>query len=103
MSIDEPLPFPLGHGSVTVTTRRERDVHIRHITAEDAALLIDLFGQLSRETRRLRFFAPKPDMPDEVLWPQAMRLSPRHRATGGSVLPGERRQSAFRLASSLKS
>jgi len=75
MSTDEPLPFPLGHGSVTVTTRRERDVHIRHITAEDAALLIDLFGQLSPETRRLRFFAPKPDAPDEVLWPQAMRLS----------------------------
>jgi GNAT superfamily N-acetyltransferase len=75
MSTDEPLPFPLGQGSVTVTTRRGRDVHIRHITAEDAALLIDLFNQLSLETRRLRFFAPKPDVPDEVLWPQAVRLS----------------------------
>lgn len=75
MTSETSLPFPLGHGSVTVTTRRARDVHIRHIVPEDAALLIDLFDRLSIETRRMRFFAPKPDLPDEVLWPEAVRLS----------------------------
>lgn len=75
MSTADSPPFPLGHGSVTITTRRGRAVHIRHIVADDATLLIDLFIRLSPETRRLRFFAPKPDVPHETLWPQAMKLS----------------------------
>ena len=75
MTTAESLPFPLGHGSVAITTRRRRDVHIRHIVPEDAALLIDLFNRLSSETRRLRFFTPKPDLPDEILWPKAVSLS----------------------------
>jgi RimJ/RimL family protein N-acetyltransferase len=64
-------PFPLGHGSVTTTTKRGRDVLIRHILPADAALLVDLFHQLSAETRRLRFFAPRADVPDEVIWREA--------------------------------
>jgi GNAT superfamily N-acetyltransferase len=75
MSDSESLPFPVGHGSVTITTRDRRAVRIRHIAPEDAALLVDLYEQLSPETRRLRFFAPKPDLPDEVLWREAVRLS----------------------------
>ena len=75
MTTGEQAPFPLGSGSVTVTTRRERAVRIRHIVPEDAALLVDLFNRLSLETRRLRFFTPKPDVPDAVRWPEAVRLS----------------------------
>jgi acetyltransferase len=58
-----------------VTTRRGRTVRIRHIVPEDASLLIDLYKQLSPETRRLRFLSPRPELPDEILWPEAMRLS----------------------------
>jgi RimJ/RimL family protein N-acetyltransferase len=72
---DQPLPFPLGHGSVTTTTRRGRAVHIRNIASEDTALLVDLYHNLSDETRRLRFMGPRPDLPDEVLWPEMMRRS----------------------------
>jgi acetyltransferase len=68
-------PFPLGHGSVTATTRSGRAIQIRHILPEDAVLLVDLYNNLSPETRRLRFMAPTPDLPAEVLWPEAMRLS----------------------------
>jgi RimJ/RimL family protein N-acetyltransferase len=75
MTGDASLPFPLGHGSVTVTSRRGRAVHIRHIAAEDAARLVDLFNHLSPETRRMRFFSPRIDTPDDVLWPEAMRLA----------------------------
>ncbi len=67
------LPFPLGHGSVTMTTGRGRDVRIRHIAPADAALLVDLFHQLSAETRRLRFFVPRSDVPTEVIWREAER------------------------------
>jgi RimJ/RimL family protein N-acetyltransferase len=75
MTIEASLPFPLGHGSVTATTRRGRVVQIRNILPEDAALLVDLYNSLSPETRRLRFMAPRPELPAEVLWPEAMRLS----------------------------
>jgi RimJ/RimL family protein N-acetyltransferase len=75
MMSDTVLPFPVGHGSVVVTTRHGRAVVIRHILPEDAALLVDLYRQLSPETRRLRFLSPQPDRPDDLLWPEAMRLS----------------------------
>jgi acetyltransferase len=71
----EKQPFPLGHGAVTATSRHGQVVQIRHILPEDAALLIDLYNRLSPETRRLRFMAPRPELPAEVLWPEAMRLS----------------------------
>jgi acetyltransferase len=58
-----------------ITTGRGREVLIRHIAAEDAALLVDLFHHLSPETRRLRFFRPMTDIPDNVIWPAARRLA----------------------------
>jgi RimJ/RimL family protein N-acetyltransferase len=75
MIANTDLPFPLGHGSVVVTTRHGHAVTIRHIIPDDAALLVDLYKQLSPETRRLRFLSPQPDLPDASLWPKAMRLS----------------------------
>jgi RimJ/RimL family protein N-acetyltransferase len=74
MTHDVP-PFPLGHGSVTVVTKRGRTVHIRHIAPVDAALLVDLFNRLSPTTRRLRFFSPMIDIPQEQIWSDARRLS----------------------------
>jgi acetyltransferase len=71
----ESQPFPLGHGSVTIATRRGRTVHIRHIAPTDAALLVGLFYQLTPATRRLRFFSPMIDIPEERIWSQAQRLS----------------------------
>src|SRR5262245_2279871 len=71
----ESQPFPLGHGSVTIATRRGRTVHIRHIAPTDAALLVSLFYQLTPATRRLRFFSPMIDIPEERIWSQAQRLS----------------------------
>ncbi|HEU5100014.1 MAG TPA: GNAT family N-acetyltransferase [Roseiflexaceae bacterium] len=73
MMADPVLPFPLGHGSVVVTTRDRRDVTIRHIAPKDAALLVDLYKRLSRETLRLRFLSPQPERPDEIVWAEAMR------------------------------
>jgi acetyltransferase len=75
MTVDSDLPFPLGHGSVILTSRHGQAVRIRHILPEDAGLLVDLYKQLSPETRRLRFLSPLPELPDEILWPEAMRLS----------------------------
>jgi acetyltransferase len=73
MNHDEPQPFPLGHGAVTATTKRGREVRIRNIAAEDTALLVDLYHNLSAETRRLRFMGPRPELPDDVLWPEMTR------------------------------
>jgi len=75
MSREEPIPFPLGHGSVTITTKRGRAVRVRHILPEDAALLVDLYRKLSPETRRLRFMSAGAPLPDEALWAEAMRRS----------------------------
>lgn len=68
-------PFPLGHGSVTITPEHGRTVQVRHIVPQDADLLIDLFMHLSPETRRLRFFAPTVDPPDDVLRATTQRLA----------------------------
>jgi acetyltransferase len=58
-----------------MTTRRGREISVRHIEPEDADLLIDLFKQLSPRTRWLRFFSAAPDIPDEVLRREASSLS----------------------------
>jgi RimJ/RimL family protein N-acetyltransferase len=75
MTREEPPLFPLGHGSVTTTTKRGRAVRVRHILPEDAALLVDLYRKLSPETRRLRFMSAGAPLPDEALWAEAMRRS----------------------------
>jgi acetyltransferase len=71
----KPVPFPFGFGSATLTSRRGRRVHVRHIRPDDDALLVELFGRLSEETRRMRFFSPLPDLPDAIIWREAHRLA----------------------------
>lgn len=71
----EHRAFPLGCGSTTIVSKRGRRVRVRHIRADDDALLVDLFQHLSEQTRRLRFFSPLPDLPDTVVWREAKRLA----------------------------
>jgi acetyltransferase len=75
MITETPAPFPFGHGSTTLTSRRGREITIRHIRPNDDALLVDLFHHLSEQTRRLRFFSPLPDLPDTIVWREAKRLA----------------------------
>lgn len=72
---EQHAPFPLGHGSYTATIKDGRTVVIRHISAEDDDLLVVLYHQLSPETRRLRFLTDRPNLPDELIWKEAIRLS----------------------------
>lgn len=77
--VDKPdtpagVPYPLGHGEVGITTRSGQRVRIRHIVQRDAALLVDLFHNLSERTKWLRFFSPV-GIPAERLWDEATRLS----------------------------
>ena len=67
--------FVRGHGTVTVVTRKGRNVRIRHIRPTDAGLLVDLFHHLSPETRRFRFFTALPDLPEDILWREARRYA----------------------------
>jgi len=67
-------PYPLGHGNVGIMTRNGEHVCIRHIVARDAALLVDLFHNLSERTKWLRFFSPV-GIPEDRLWDEATRLS----------------------------
>ena len=106
MTAGEPLPFPLGHGSVTTTTRRGRGVSIRHIEPQDATLLVDLFHRLSPETRRLRFFAPRNNVPDEIVWREARagaNIDPLVEAALIATLPEEGQERAVGVARMVRS
>jgi acetyltransferase len=67
--------FPLGRGSMTTMTKRDRYVQIRHMALDDTPLLVDLFHQMSPETRRLRFLSPLPDLPDDFVLREATHLA----------------------------
>lgn len=75
MTPSDSAPFPLGSGSVMITTKGGREVRVRHILARDAALLVDLFNRLSSESRRMRFFTTRPDIPEGVIPPEMVRLA----------------------------
>lgn len=72
---DETRPFAHGRASLLVATRSGRTVCVRHLDAADDALLVELYGRLSPETRRLRFMTVPHDVPPELLWREAHRLS----------------------------
>jgi RimJ/RimL family protein N-acetyltransferase len=68
-------PFPNGPGSTILTTRRGRPVRVRHLTAADDELLVDLYHRLSPRSRWLRFFQHTQQASDEVIWREAIRLA----------------------------
>lgn len=72
---DDTRPFAHGRTSLRATTRSGRAVCLRHLEASDDALLVELYGRLSPETRRLRFMTVPHDVPAELLWREAHRLS----------------------------
>jgi acetyltransferase len=75
MTPRDSAPFPLGSGRITIATKGGREVCVRHILARDAALLVDLFNRLSSESRRMRFFTTRPDIPEGVIPPEMVRLA----------------------------
>lgn len=74
MATGEAPSIP-GQEMLVVTTRRGRRVRVRHILPEDDVLLLEFYDRLSPETRRLRFFTTGPNLPDEMVWREAMRLA----------------------------
>jgi acetyltransferase len=56
------------------TTIDGRDLFIRRVTRDDAALLVDMFYRLSEQTRRLRYHCASPNCPEELIWREALKL-----------------------------
>lgn len=71
----KPRPFAHGTTSIAVATRDGRSLRVRHITREDDDLLVELYQRLTPATRRLRFLIEHHDVPDELVWREAHRLS----------------------------
>lgn len=59
----------------TYTTRSGQQVSLRLIQKEDAALLVDLFHNLSSESKRLRFHLYTTKLSEEQVWKDALALS----------------------------
>jgi len=52
------------------TLRTGADATIRRVTRDDTALLVDLYHNLSKETKQLRFHGVPPNITDQQLWEQ---------------------------------
>lgn len=85
MTVDA-LPLLPEQGNVTLTTRCGRAVRVRRMVAEDAALLVDLFNQLSSESRRMRFLRSRNDVSDAAFWPEARRLAALEPPDGAALI-----------------
>ncbi|HEY84052.1 MAG TPA: GNAT family N-acetyltransferase [Chloroflexi bacterium] len=59
----------------TFTTRDGRQLTIRYMRDNDAALLVDMFHHLSARTKRFRFHSYVEKLPDEQVWRKAVALS----------------------------
>lgn len=68
-------PSTSNAATVTLQTRDGRDVFVRHIRPEDNTLLVEMFWQLSSETRWRRFFAPLDHVDPERVNQEARRLA----------------------------
>ena len=56
------------------TTTDGRQVFIRFIEHDDAAMLVDMFHHLSDQTKRLRFQCGSPNCPEALIWREAIKL-----------------------------
>ncbi len=59
----------------TFTIRDGRQLTIRRIQENDAALLVDMFHHLSARTKRFRFHSYVEKLPSEQVWRNAVALS----------------------------
>jgi len=57
------------------TIRDGRELTIRYVQDDDAALLVDMFHHLSARTKRFRFHSYVEKAPDEHIWRKAVALS----------------------------
>src|SRR5262245_48754384 len=77
-------------------------VRLRLIQKEDAALLVELFHQLSPETKRLRFNLYTEKLPEERIWREAVALSDlnpqQHVAVVATVMDEEGQERAIGVA-----
>src|SRR5262245_44782952 len=77
-------------------------VKLRQIQKEDAALLVDLFHQLSPESRRLRFSLYTEKLSEERIWREAVALSDlnpqQHVAVIATILDEEGRERVVGVA-----
>jgi RimJ/RimL family protein N-acetyltransferase len=64
--------------SVPLRTRDGREITVRHLRPEDAALLERMFHRLSSETRYRRFFVPLDHIEHERVRDEARRLATVH-------------------------
>lgn len=91
MNTLEPYTIPSG-----------QQVNLRLIRPEDTALLVDLFHNLSPETRRLRFHLYTERMPEEEVWRNAITLSnldpQRHVAVVATVIEADGEEHAIGVA-----
>lgn len=71
----ESLPFPLGHGILHWTTKQGTPLRIRHINADDAPLLVELYGRLSEHTLELRFATMMVNVPMSAVLAYSSRLA----------------------------
>jgi GNAT superfamily N-acetyltransferase len=84
------------------TTPSGQAVQLRLVEKDDAALLVDLFHQLSPETRRLRFHLYTERIPEEQVWREAILLSnldpQRHVAIVATVVEADGEEHAIGVA-----
>ncbi len=65
MSAEQTVPTYPKHWEADVLLRDGRTAHLRPITPEDRALLVEFYEQVSAESKYLRFFAPMPRLSDK--------------------------------------
>jgi GNAT superfamily N-acetyltransferase len=86
----------------TYITHQNEQISLRLIGRDDAPLLVDLFKQLSPESRRLRFHLYTEKLPDEHIWQEAIRLAnldpEQHLAVIGLITETDGRERAVGVA-----
>ena len=85
----EPTPphnWPNLAALVSLHTRDERSVRVRHMRSEDAALLERMFYRLSSQTRYQRFFVPLDSLDEARVQLEAARLATINSATETALI-----------------
>ncbi len=85
----EPTPphnWPNLAALVSLHTRDERSVRVRHMRPEDAALLGRMFYRLSSQTRYQRFFVPLDSLDEARVQLEAARLATINSATETALI-----------------
>jgi GNAT superfamily N-acetyltransferase len=84
------------------TSASGQQINLRLIEKDDVALLVDLFHNLSPETRRLRFHLYTERMPEEEVWRRAIFLATldpqRHVAVVATLVEADGEEHAVGVA-----